>query len=126
MTLDEIIEKIKVPVIKGSYMLNSVLIVLLYTGIFTVNVIYVKTFNTFIQLIICLFLIYRFNPFVKHELRKQDSSIIFACAILLLTNLGITQYYMYRIQDTLNTGVKNGVHIVENGLSSIMEDHLLL
>ena len=119
MSLDDIIERLKVPLIEGSVWLNTILFVLLYTGIFTVNVYFAKQFNIFIQIIISLFLMYRFNPFVKHELKKRDSSIIFTCAILLLTNLGITQYYLHNIETSVKTQTTNGMYILEHGLDDL-------
>jgi len=119
MTIDEIIERMKVPIIKNSLMVNNIILVLVYFGIVGINVVFVKQFNTFLQFAIGLFLIYRFNPISKHELRKNDSSIIFGCAILLLTNLGITQYFMKSAEKIVTTEVSNGMNVLKNGLHDI-------
>jgi hypothetical protein len=119
MTIDEIIERMKVPILKGSMIINNIILVLIYFGIVGINVAFVKHFNTFLQLAISLFLIYRFNPISKHELRKNDSSIIFGCAILLLTNLGITQYFMKNAEKIVTTEVSNGINMIEHGLDEL-------
>jgi hypothetical protein len=61
-------------------------------GIVSINVKYLSTFNICIQSIICLFLIYRFNPLRENiRLKSYDSTIIFSSAIFLLFNLGVTE-----------------------------------
>ena len=65
---------------------------LVFVGLFNINKEYTRLFSNFIQLGICLFLILRFNPFRKHELREFDGVIIFGSAMFLLANLGITEY----------------------------------
>lgn len=48
--------------------------------------------NTFIQVFIALFLIIRFHPYRKHQLRRSDPYIIFASGFFLLLNLGIVKW----------------------------------
>lgn len=68
----------------------------IFIGIMTINSVYIKSLNVFVQLLVCIFLLIRFHPFREHELKKYDSRIIFSCAIFLITNLlfveGINQY----------------------------------
>lgn len=49
--------------------------------------------NTFIQVFIALFLIIRFHPFRKHQLRRSDPYIILASGCFLLLNLGIVKWF---------------------------------
>jgi hypothetical protein len=55
---------------------------------------------------VCLFLIIRFHPYRKHELRNFDAKIIFASAILLLTNTGLSKYYIYKIKNDIESNIK--------------------
>ena len=52
-----------------------------------------RVFNVLIQVFICLFLIFRFHPFRKHELREYDGKIIFGSAAFLLFNLGVIEIF---------------------------------
>lgn len=48
----------------------------------------IKVLHTFI----CLFLMIRFNPFRKHELREFDANLIFAAGAVLFINMGVGEY----------------------------------
>ena len=39
------------------------------------------------QVIVCIFLIYRFHPYRNHVLQKYDAQIIFSSAMFLLVNI---------------------------------------
>lgn len=65
---------------------------LVFFGLFNISPEYTRLFSNFIQFGICLFLILRFHPFRKHELKEFDGDIIFGSAMFLLANLGITEY----------------------------------
>jgi hypothetical protein len=69
-----------------------ILYVLVLVGVLSMNSIYFRLFNIFIQLFICIFLMFRFHPFRKHELREYDAKIIFSSAAFLLFNLGVVEY----------------------------------
>ena len=109
---DNMLDKIKKPL----YIFFTIAIYfsyfLIFAGLYYVNQNYINTFSTFLQIFISLFLIIRFNPFRKPELREFDASIIFSCAILLITNAGLTQI------------VKNNLKIVTNDLQQIVKNDL--
>ena len=87
-----IIEKLKKPMI-AIITITNILLVLLYIQIININPILIKYLQAFIQTFISFFLIYRFHPFKKdYSFNKNDNYFIFGSAIVLLTNLGITQY----------------------------------
>ena len=61
-------------------------------GIVYVDASYLNTFNIAVHTILCLFLIYRFNPMRKSiEITKYDQTIIFSISIFLLVNMGIIE-----------------------------------
>ena len=63
--------------------------------------------------LLCLFLMYQFHPWSTVQLRQHDSSIIFAAAVLLLTNVVFLEIssYLPVIPDSI-TKIQN--HIVSN------------
>ena len=68
-----------------------ILYVLLFFGVLSVNFKYLRYFSIFIQLLVSSFLIIRFHPFREHYYTKNDATIIFGSAVLILENLGITE-----------------------------------
>lgn len=68
---------------------------LVFFGIYYVNPNYIKFLSICIQLFICLFLLWVFNPFVKPKLRAYDGQIIFAAAFFLLNNVVATEIFAY-------------------------------
>ena len=74
--------------------------VILYTlyfvtffGIIAVDHSYISELRWIMQLVICVFLMYRFNPFVTHTLKQYDAKIIFSSAVFLLINTGLVEIF---------------------------------
>jgi len=62
-------------------------------GIVSFNMAYLNTFNIVIHILVCLFLIFRFNPLrEKNHLKPHDSDIIFSSSLFLLLNLGVLEF----------------------------------
>lgn len=74
------------------------LYVMIYIGVISYEPSYIRALTTGVNTFTCLFLIYKFNPFREHTLNKNDGRIIFASALFMLTNLGITEI----IKKTIN------------------------
>jgi len=103
-TFDKILDKIKKPVyltIIGFIYLSYFLI---FFGIFYMNKKYIDLFSNLLLTFVCLFLILRFHPFRKHELREFDATIIFGSAVLLLTNAGLTNIIANDISNVMTNG----------------------
>jgi hypothetical protein len=103
-TFDKILDKIKKPVyltIIGFIYLSYFLI---FFGIFYINKKYIDLFSNLLLTFVCLFLILRFHPFRKHELREFDATIIFGSAVLLLTNAGLTNIIANDISNVMTNG----------------------
>ena len=79
--------RIKFPLYFGSIALLYISYFILFFGIYNINIKYVSILRTFVSVFICMFLILRFNPFVKAELLPYDANIIFGSAMLLLFNV---------------------------------------
>ena len=89
--LDNVLEKYG-EYIDFSAILLHLIYIFTFIGLLSVNPLYIKDFDFIVQLVICLFLLFRFHPFRKHELRVYDSKIIFSSALFLLLNLGFVKY----------------------------------
>jgi len=77
-----------------SILLIHVAYVAVFFGILYIDPRYIQNFSTLIQLVVCLFLIYRFSPLRKsHDLTQLDVSIIFYCATFLLLNVVLVELY---------------------------------
>jgi hypothetical protein len=85
------IERIKLPTYIISIATLYISYFVIFFGIFRVAGKYIRAIQIAIQSIICIFLLIRFNPFMKPELKPYDSNIIFTSAGLLLTNVIIVE-----------------------------------
>jgi hypothetical protein len=78
----------------GSIILIHIAYLATFFGIIYINDSYIRIFSTFIQFVVCMFLIIRFFPLKKsHEVTKLDVSIIFYCATFLLMNVVFIEVY---------------------------------
>jgi len=91
----------KAHLFNGSIMFIYILYLAIFFGILSINKDYIRNFSTLIQLGVCLFLIYRFSPFLHtNTITKLDKSIIFYCASFLLMNVVATEVYIAFLQGT--------------------------
>jgi hypothetical protein len=90
--IDNILDSITSTVYFYVVILLNISYLFLFIGLNYIDNVYLHYFSTFVQVFVCIFLLIRFNPLRTHNLRKNDASIIFGSAILLLANLGIYQY----------------------------------
>ena len=105
MEIESNLELIKKPVYVALIIMLYSCYFLLYVGIFYINPTYIKSLSIAIRLFICMFLLYKFHPFREHKLSYFDDKLIFASAILILTDMGITQYVVNIIAPTKNIKV---------------------
>jgi hypothetical protein len=77
----------------------------LFFGLFYVNPSYIRILTTIIHVLICAFLIIRFHPFRKHELKEFDSQIIFASAIVLFTNGPVFDALLHYLKQFIGSSV---------------------
>lgn len=78
---------------------------LIFIGVIYINPEYLYNFKTIMQLIVCIFLIYRFHPYRKHVLQEYDARIIFSSAMFLLVNISavaIANKIITPIDDVIN------------------------
>ena len=105
MEIESNLERIKKPVFVTMMLLLYSCYFLIYIGLFYINPMYIKYLSISIRLFVCTFLIYKFHPFREHKLRHFDDVLIFSSAILILTDMGITQYVVNVISPIKNIKV---------------------
>lgn len=88
-----VLEKIKKPIYLGSLVVLYLSYLLIFIGIYKVEPTFIHYLTVSIHVMICLFLIFTFNPFIENvKLMPYDKEIIFGSAILLLFNMiGMTK-----------------------------------
>lgn len=73
--------------------LSYILIILSMTGLFKTAPKYLETMDYYIRIYICLFLIWRFNPFRTHyEFTNLDRKIAFSAGLFILTTTVLNEY----------------------------------
>jgi len=91
--VDELLNSVAKPFFFGTIFILYVVYIATFLGVFYVNKIYIHYLDTFIQVLIALILIFRFNPLRKNlQLQKYDVNIIFSSAMFLLTNAGLSEF----------------------------------
>jgi hypothetical protein len=98
MEIESNLERIKKPTYIAMMVLLYICYFAIYAGVFYINPIYIQTLSKSIRIFICAFLIYKFHPFREHKLMNFDANLIFASAILILTDMGITQQLVNSIK----------------------------
>lgn len=80
-----------------NYVVLEILFYMMYFvtffGIIVLNPDYISELRWIMQVTVCVFLIYRFNPFVTHTLKRYDANIIFSSAVFLLINTGLIEIF---------------------------------
>ncbi len=91
---------------------------LIFIGIVYINPEWITLINTGFRYFICIFLLIRFRPYKKHDLRKYDGKIIFAAAFLLLTNELLEGYLSSYINKTIQPmiNINHLLHPSENNI----------
>lgn len=99
--IDDVLEKHKFSVYIWLFALPYALYFITLLGVWYIKPSYIHTLGTIVQIYVALFLIFRFNPYRKHEIRPHDDQIILGSAFLLLTNAGVTSYILSKVKTTL-------------------------
>lgn len=63
-------------------------------GTYFINPDFLHIASRVLEFFVCLFLIIRFNPLRKAGMTAFDQKLIFVSGIILLTNVGITSYFL--------------------------------
>ena len=93
----------------------TILYGLIFIGVIYINPDYLYNFRIVMQLLVCLFLIYRFHPYRTHVLKEYDSKIIFSSAMFLLINLGAVE-----VVNKLITPIDNTMNVLDIPIDEIV------
>ena len=93
-SVDYALDQITRPIFAWTLALIYGLYIITFFGVLSVDSSYVKILSTFMQVFIGVILAIRFSPFRHHVFREHDSVLIFTSAIFILTNVGLTEYFM--------------------------------
>jgi len=99
--IDDLLEKHKVSVYIWLFVIPYALYFITLLGVWYIKPAYIHILGNIMQIYVALFLIFRFNPYRKHEIRPHDDQIILGSAFLLLTNAGVTSYILSKVKRTL-------------------------
>lgn len=82
----------------------SLLYLLTLCGVFIISPEHVSIMRNAIAYFVCLFLVYRFNPFMRSQtFTELDRSITFYASVLLLSSTAIASYAEEKISQTIRT-----------------------
>ena len=89
--------------------LSYILYALILLGLSTNAPQYVKTLDSVLKIYISLFLVLKFNPFVKAKFNEFDRKLAFAAGIFLLTTTAITGFVLRYLKDFTPSKIKKAV-----------------
>lgn len=69
---------------------SYVLFVVTFLGLWSQGEVWLSTIEGVLNAYIALFLVYNFNPFVKHKMDEFSREIAFSAGILLIVTKGVT------------------------------------
>lgn len=104
----------------GIMILIHILYVIVFFGVFYINPEYIEGLTSMVQIVISVFLIWRFHPFREWMSLKEprlthfDRIIIYSSATFLLVNVGlkasITKYVITKVENNIPVvpGIKQG------------------
>lgn len=102
--IDNTVNKTKI-IYKWVILFINISYFLLFLGVLSISPKYIRYFSNFIQILICIFLIVRFHPFREHYYLKNDATLLFGSALLMLQNLGLTElalYYTKKLEENVS------------------------
>lgn len=77
-------------------LVSYILIIISAFGLFQSAPKYLNTLDYYVRIYICLFLIWRFNPFRRYyEFTELDRKIAFSAGLFILTTTALNEYLNY-------------------------------
>lgn len=77
---------------ESGLLLSYILYIVAFLQIGTNNPQYLELLQVYMKYYVTIFLLIRFNPFVKSQFTDFDRKVVFSSAIFLLTTTTFTQY----------------------------------
>ncbi len=88
-------------------LVSYVLIVAVYLGLSSSAESYLQIIDYYMRIYICLFLIWRFNPFRTVVFTELDRKIVFSAGLFILTTTALNQYVTRVIQIAFRKSEQN-------------------
>lgn len=90
---DTMIESAKRPAFLLTMGITYLTYIFLFLGISYILPSYIRMISNFMHVVICLFLIYKFNPMrTNQQLTEYDNYFIFFAAVFILMSMGLTEF----------------------------------
>ncbi len=90
---DDAVETVKRPTFLFTIGITYVSYIFIFLGISYLLPTYIRAISNVMHLVICLFLIYKFNPLRKNQqLTETDANLIFFTAVFIILSTGITEF----------------------------------
>ena len=90
---DAVVESVKRPTFLFTIGITYVSYIFIFLGISYLLPTYIRIISNVMHLLICLFLIYKFNPLRKNQqLTETDNNLIFFSAMFIILSTGITEF----------------------------------
>ena len=93
--------------------ITIILYILIVLGLSTSAPEYLEYLNSFIKIYISLFLIYRFNPFLKVKFTRLDAKISFSAGVFLLATTAVASILKNYLSE-ITQYVKTMKEIIKN------------
>lgn len=92
-TTDGIVETVKKPTLLFTIGITYISYIFIFLGVSYMLPKYLRLLTNMMHILICLILIYKFNPLRKtHILTEYDSNLIFFLAVFIIMSTGITEF----------------------------------
>jgi hypothetical protein len=99
--IDNILEMVKRPIYLGTILILQLVYLLIFLKVIDYTPKLILYLDYFIQAFVSIFLIIKFHPFRKHEIKEFDSTIIFGSAFFLLANIGLSEFIKNYFEKTV-------------------------
>jgi hypothetical protein len=88
-------DKVKQKYYTRAFIIIYGLYIITFLGVISINNKYITQLRNVLEVVSCILLIIRFNPYSTHEITKFDRKLIFSVSTFLLINILISELYIY-------------------------------
>jgi hypothetical protein len=111
---DDAIEGIKKPTFLFTMALTYISYIFLFFGISYLLPSYIRTISNVLHILVCAFLIYKFNPLRSvQQITETDKNLIFFAAIFIIMSTSITEFaqsFFNSMKDILKDDLSSSIY----------------
>ena len=111
---DDAIEGIKKPTFLFTMALTYISYIFLFFGISYLLPSYIRTISNVLHILVCSFLIYKFNPLRSvQQITETDKNLIFFAAIFIIMSTSITEFaqsFFNSMKDILKNDLSSSIY----------------